>query len=62
MTKEQYKRIRFLMSDIKDHQREIDSKDNFMNAMNLSICIDDISEILSRILDKLDKFSEESER
>ena len=52
LTKEQYKRIRFLMHDIKEHWREIDTKDNYINILNLSICISDISEILFRILDK----------
>ena len=59
MTKEEHKRIESLIHDIKRHQSYLNKRNDFLNVMNLSICIDDILEILFWILDK---FPDEEEK
>ena len=66
MIKKEYKRIKLLMHDIKKRQDKLNSKENFINIMklsiydkknlinmmNLSICIEDLLKVLLLILNK----------
>ena len=66
MTKKEYKEIKLLMQDVKNRQDKLNSKENFMHMMNLSIydrknlinminlniCIEDLLRVLFLILSK----------